>query len=63
MENMDLTSCDYCGVVYNRQAMTFPSYDDIDNIDTSDFEWDGIKYIPKIQCGVCNKGFIYQQDL
>jgi hypothetical protein len=55
--NMDLISCDRCGVVLDKDKITFPS---IYNHDTQEViyenaEWDGYKYVSKINCPVCEE--------
>jgi len=53
---MNLTSCENCGVVLNKNDLVFPSvyYDnDTEIIDTEHAEWDGEDYVAILPCPVC----------
>ncbi len=53
---MNITSCDNCGVVLDKDKLDFPS--DIYSKETGDLiegvaEWDGENYVPIAKCPVC----------
>jgi len=59
---MNLLSCKHCGVVLDKDYITFPDVfdDDYDYI-KGNSEWDGDKYVAIAQCPVCG-GKILEED-
>lgn len=56
---MNLTSCDECGVVFDRDKIEFPVREYGDDGEVADnFTWDGDKFIAFVKCPVCNEGEI-----
>jgi RNA polymerase subunit RPABC4/transcription elongation factor Spt4 len=54
---MNLTSCDNCGVVLDKDKLQFPKdiTRDDGTIDTSKAVWDGDGYVAKVSCPVCGE--------
>ena len=54
---MNLTACDDCGVVLDRDKLNFPDkediYDEDFSVNTDLATWDGYEFILKTQCPVC----------
>jgi len=52
---MNLTSCEECGVVLNRDFLYFPDTHDHDSQEMimENVEWDGEDYVAIIECPVC----------
>lgn len=52
---MNLTSCDICGVVLDKDKLEFPGNicDDEGIVDTTKTVWVGRYFVPKVSCPVC----------
>lgn len=53
---MNLTSCDNCGVVLDKDKLPFPDdlwNDDGGSIDTDKAVWDGDTFVAFTQCPIC----------
>lgn len=49
---MNLTSCNKCGVVFDKNRLKFPDLEEIE-IDVEVAFWNGDAWIPIITCPVC----------
>lgn len=61
---MNLISCPECGVVYDKDKITFPGpylHDD-STINTQVCQWDGDKWIRFAKCRVCQRGRLLDED-
>jgi len=54
---MNLTSCDSCGVVLDKDMLDFPNdiYFDNGSVDTTLAEWDGDNWVAFAECPVCSQ--------
>ncbi|NBS67677.1 hypothetical protein EBT31_02025 [bacterium] len=65
---MNLISCDNCGTVYDANKVKFPNLEDFHtNIVDGDIlfslyedvaEWNGDKYVAKVNCKVCKHSIL-----
>ena len=53
MSDMNLTSCENCGVVLDRKNLDFPCIHVDGEIDHTKAEWDGRDFVAKVPCPVC----------
>jgi predicted RNA-binding Zn-ribbon protein involved in translation (DUF1610 family) len=54
---MNLTSCENCGVVINKDYLIFPDTHGHDSQEMimENVEWDGEDYVAVVPCPVCGK--------
>ena len=54
---MNLTSCEQCGVVIDKDRLIFPDTHDHDSMEMimENVEWDGDDYVAIAPCPVCGK--------
>ena len=52
---MNLIACPGCAVVYDADLLHFPKLIEREDgsIDTNKAEWNGERYVPKVDCRVC----------
>ena len=54
---MNLTSCDKCAVVLDKDKLNFPTnIHEVDgSVDDKKAVWDGDNYVPFVKCLICNE--------
>lgn len=60
---MNLISCDRCGIVFNKDKLSFPPTHthDQDFIEENSY-WIGDRYVSKIACPVCGGDIVEDQN-
>ena len=59
---MNLISCNECGVVLDKNKLSFPDVeDDGSPIDNTKAAWDGRSIVAKVDCPVCKSDVLESQ--
>lgn len=55
---MELISCDFCGVVFDKDKLVFSSLFDDDEINYGNIVYENGKYYAAIECPICEEGHL-----